>query len=76
VLPETLTTDQAHAAAETLGGATRVAGEVGAGTGEALLESARLAFDAGTQHAAAVGAVVAVGAALVSFVTLRRATAL
>lgn len=76
VLPETLTTDQAHAAAETLGGATRVAGEVGTGTGEALLESARLAFDAGTQHAAAVGAVVAVGAAVVSFVTLRRATAL
>jgi len=75
VLPADLSADQAHAAGETLGGAARVAGEVDGGVGEALLESARLAFDAGTQHAAAVGAVVAVGAAVVSFVTLRRATA-
>lgn len=75
-VPETLTADQAHAAADTLGGAVSVAGDLDGGAGDALLESARLAFDAGTQHAAAVGAVVAVLAAAVSFVTLRRATAL
>jgi DHA2 family multidrug resistance protein-like MFS transporter len=69
VLPDGLTADQAHAAGETLGGAVDVGGD-------ALLESARLAFDAGKQHAAAVGVVVAIGAAAVSFVTLRRATAL
>jgi DHA2 family multidrug resistance protein-like MFS transporter len=69
VLPDGLTADQAHAAGETLGGAVDVGGD-------ALLESARLAFDAGMQHAAAVGVVVAIGAAAVSFVTLRRATAL
>jgi DHA2 family multidrug resistance protein-like MFS transporter len=74
-LPGTLTADQAHAAGETLGGAVTVADGLDAAAGDALLESARLAFDAGTQHAAAVGAVVAVGAAVVSFVTLRRATA-
>lgn len=75
VVPDALSPDQAHAAGETLGGAVSVADGLDVGTGEALLESARLAFDAGTQHAAAVGAVVAVGAAVVSFVTLRRATA-
>ncbi|VTR75666.1 MFS transporter [Cellulomonas hominis] len=74
-LPGTLTADQAEAAGETLGGAVSVADGLDATTGDALLESARLAFDAGTQHAAAVGAVVAVAAAVVSFVTLRRATA-
>lgn len=74
-LPGTLTADQAGAAGETLGGAVSVADGLDATTGDALLESARLAFDAGTQHAAAVGAVVAVAAAVVSFVTLRRATA-
>jgi DHA2 family multidrug resistance protein-like MFS transporter len=75
VVPDALTPDRAHAAGETLGGAVSAAEGLDAGAGEALLESARLAFDAGTQHAAAVGAVVAVGAAIVSFVTLRRATA-
>ncbi|WP_282944562.1 MFS transporter [Cellulomonas endometrii] len=74
-LPGTLTAEQAEAAGETLGGAVSVADGLDATTGDALLESARLAFDAGTQHAAAVGAVVAVAAAVVSFVTLRRATA-
>jgi DHA2 family multidrug resistance protein-like MFS transporter len=74
-LPEGVPAQDAHAAGETLGGATRVAGDLDGSGGDALLESARLAFDAGTQHAAAVGAVVAVGAAVVSFVALRRATA-
>jgi DHA2 family multidrug resistance protein-like MFS transporter len=73
VLPDGLTADQAHAAGETLGGAVDVAAATGA---DGLLESARLAFDAGMQHAATVGVVVAIGAAVVSFVTLRRATAL
>nr|WP_233571862.1 MFS transporter [Cellulomonas triticagri] len=76
VLPDGLTADQAHAAGETLGGATRIAGDLSTVDSGALLESARLAFDAGTQQAAAVGAVVAIGAAVVSFITLRRATAL
>ncbi|HEY0216273.1 MAG TPA: MFS transporter [Cellulomonas sp.] len=76
VLPAGLTTAQAHTAAETLGGATEVAGGVVSPVGDALLESARLAFDSGMQRAAVVGIVVAVAAAVVSFVTLRRATAL
>ncbi|MEN1973721.1 MFS transporter [Cellulomonas sp. P4] len=74
-VPDGLTADQAHAAGETLGGAVGVADGLGPDAAGALLESARLAFDAGTQHAAAVGALVAVGAAAVSFVALRRATA-
>lgn len=75
-VPDGLTADQAHAAAETLGGATRVAGDLDPAVADSLLDSARLAFDAGAQHAAALGAVVAVLAAAVSFTTLRRATAL
>lgn len=75
VLPDALTAEQAHAAGDTLGGATQVAPALEPDAADALLESARLAFDAGAQHAAAVGGVVAVGAAVVSFVALRRATA-
>lgn len=76
VLPETLTADQAHAAGETLGGAVSVADGLAGSVADTLLDSARLAFDAGTQHAAAVGAFVAIAASAVSFITLRRATAL
>ncbi|WP_371744681.1 MFS transporter [Georgenia sp. TF02-10] len=75
VLPAALSPEQRGAAGQTLGGAVEAAGSLGPGTAEALLASARQAFDVGTQHVAAVGAVVAVAAAVVSFVTLRRATA-
>jgi MFS transporter, DHA2 family, multidrug resistance protein len=76
VLPDGLTAAQAHTAGDTLAGAVDVSGGVAGSVADGLLESARLAFDAGMQRAAVVGVVVAVGAALVSFVTLRRATAL
>ena len=75
VVPDGVPADRVHAAGETLGGAVQAAEGLDQGVADALLGSARLAFDAGTQHVAAVGAVVAVAAAVVSFVTLRRATA-
>jgi len=74
VVPASVTADQAHAAAETLAGAVRVAGELDPSVADGLLESARAAFDLGMQRASLVGIVVAVGAAVVSFVTLRKAT--
>ncbi|GIG25088.1 MFS transporter [Cellulomonas denverensis] len=74
VVPAAVTGDQAHAAAETLAGAVRVAGEIDAGVADSLLSSARAAFDLGMQRSALLGIVVAVAAAVVSFVTLRKAT--
>lgn len=75
LLPDGLTAAQQATAGETLGGAVDVAGRVDGAVADALLDSARLAFDTGTQNAAVVGTVVAVLAAVVSFVMLRRATA-
>jgi MFS transporter, DHA2 family, multidrug resistance protein len=74
VVPSSVTADQGHAAAETLAGAVRVAGSLDPAAASQLLDSARSAFDLGMQRSALVGIAVAVGAAVVSFVTLRKAT--
>lgn len=74
VVPGSVTADQAHSAGDTLAGAVRVAGDLDPATADSLLESARNAFDLGMQRASLVGIVVAVGASVVSFVTLRKAT--
>lgn len=65
-------TDEASAAAarDTLGGAVAAAERTG---DQALLESARAAFDAGVGVTSTAGAVLVAGAALVAWVTLRRA---
>ena len=74
VVPGSVTADQAHSAGDTLAGAVRVAGDLDPATADSLLESARTAFDLGMQRASLVGIVVAVGASVVSFVALRKAT--
>jgi DHA2 family multidrug resistance protein-like MFS transporter len=71
VLPAGLSDAQAHAARETLGGATTVAGQVPAILGERLLESARLAFDSGVALTAGIGSALMVVAALLAVVSLR-----
>ncbi|HEY0186569.1 MAG TPA: MFS transporter [Cellulomonas sp.] len=76
LLPDGLTAAQAHSAGDTLSGAVDVSGTVDGSLADGLLDSARQAFDAGMARAAVVGVMMAVAAAAVSFVTLRRATAL
>jgi DHA2 family multidrug resistance protein-like MFS transporter len=71
VLPEGLTAEQQSAAAETLGGAVHVAGELPADAASALLESARHAFDSGVGLSAWLGCGLIVAAATVAVVSLR-----
>ncbi|WP_411720498.1 MFS transporter [Mycetocola sp.] len=71
VLPETLTPEQQTAAAETLGGAVHVAGQLPADAAGALLESARHAFDSGVGLSAWLGCGLIVAAAIVALVSLR-----
>ncbi|GAB4097136.1 MFS transporter [Brachybacterium horti] len=70
-LPEGLTAAQSAAAGETLGGATSVAAQLPAGVGEALLDSARHAFDSGVTITASVGLVLMLAAAGIVLLTLR-----
>jgi DHA2 family multidrug resistance protein-like MFS transporter len=72
VLPDGLTASQQHAAGETLGGATTVAGQLPAGLAEQLLESARHAFDSGVALTAGIGVGLMVCAAVLAVVSLRR----
>lgn len=72
VVPGGLTTAQAHAAGETLGGATTVATQLPADLGEQLLESARHAFDSGVALTAGIGVGLMVCAAVLALISLRR----
>ncbi len=69
--PEGLTAAQSAAAGETLGGATSVAAQLPAGVGEALLDSARHAFDSGVTITASVGLVLMLAAAGIVLLALR-----
>ncbi|MBG6240010.1 DHA2 family multidrug resistance protein-like MFS transporter [Mycetocola sp. CAN_C7] len=72
VLPAGLDAEQQSAAGETLGGAVSVAGELPGPAGNALLESARMAFDSGVGFAAWIGFALIVAAGVVAGVALRR----
>ncbi|WP_085370276.1 MFS transporter [Leifsonia sp. NCR5] len=71
VLPDGLTSAQAHAAGETLGGATTVAGQLPGDLGEQLLASARAAFDSGVALTAGIGVGLMVAAAALAVFSLR-----
>lgn len=73
-LPTGLDASQRAAAGETLGGATTVAGELPVATGEALLASARHAFDSGVVITASVGLLAMLGAAVMVLVAMRPRT--
>ncbi|MGJ4843269.1 MFS transporter [Leifsonia sp. Le1] len=72
VLPDGLTSAQAHAAGETLGGATTVAGQLPGDLGEQLLASARAAFDSGVALTAGIGVGLMVAAAALAVFSLRK----
>ncbi|MEU0394380.1 MFS transporter [Streptomyces sp. NPDC006208] len=69
--PAGLSADALDTVRDTLGGATVVAGQLPVGAGQAVLEVAREAFVHGMQIAAAGGAVLLVGAAVLAAVLLR-----
>lgn len=62
-------------AGETLGGAVDVAGSLPPGPGQALLESAKAAFDSGVTTTAAIGVVLMLAAAVIALLTLRNTKA-
>ncbi|MGH1548369.1 MFS transporter [Leifsonia poae] len=72
VVPTGLTSAQADAAGETLGGAVTVANGLPAPLAEQLLTSARAAFDSGVGVTAVIGVGLVAAAAVVALVTLRR----
>lgn len=71
-IPAGLSPAQASDAAESIAGATSVASTVPAPVGDALLESARTAFDSGIAPTATIAATLAVAAAVVITVSFRR----
>jgi len=73
VVPDGLSAQDARAAGETLGGATEVAGGLPDQPAQALLDSARQAFDSGVVITAAIGVVLMVVAAAIASRTLRTA---
>ena len=75
VVPEGVPAADAVAAAETLGGATQVAGTLPAGQAQALLDSAHAAFGSGVGVTSLIGVVLMLVAAGVALVTLRDARA-
>ncbi|WP_129358346.1 MFS transporter [Rothia uropygioeca] len=60
-------------ARETLGGATEVASQIGGPAGDALLRSARSAFDSGVALTSGIGVVLMIAAAIIALRTLRDA---
>lgn len=72
VVPEGLTAAQEHAARETLGGATSVAGSLPPSLADELLASARAAFDSGVGVTAAIGIALVGAAGVLALVALRR----
>jgi len=75
VVPAGVPAADAVAAAETLGGATQVAGTLPAGQAQALLDSAHAAFGSGVGVTSLIGVVLMLVAAGVALVTLRDARA-
>jgi DHA2 family multidrug resistance protein-like MFS transporter len=71
-VPAGLNAGQTQAAAESIGGATSVAETLPQGIGDALLESARTAFDSGIAPTAIIASSLALVAALVVSVSFRR----
>ncbi|RNE62645.1 MFS transporter [Cryobacterium tepidiphilum] len=71
VLPAGLTTRQEAAAGETIGGAAAVAESLPGAKAEALMASARYAFDSGVALTAGIGAGLVLLAAVVAAVMLR-----
>jgi len=71
-LPAGIPAEAAEAALDTLGGAVVVAEQLPGPLGLALLDIAREAFVQGLHLAAAISAVVAIGAALMAVILLRR----
>lgn len=71
VVPAGLSSAQAHAAGETLGGAVTVAGTLPGPLAKQLLASARAAFDSGVGTTAVIGIGLVAAAAVVALVTLR-----
>lgn len=71
VLPKGLTIADAHAAGETLGGATEVAAGLPAPTAQSLLDSAQQAFDSGVVITASIGVLLMLLAAVIALRTLR-----
>lgn len=74
-VPQGMTAADASAAGETLGGATEVASSLPAETANALLTSAREAFDSGVTITATVGLVTMVLAAVMVLTAMRRRVA-
>ncbi|PZE85125.1 MFS transporter [Curtobacterium sp. MCBD17_032] len=72
VVPDGLSSTAHTAAGETLGGAVAAAAELGGPAGQALLESARAAFDSGVTTTAGVAAALMLVAAAGAVVMLRR----
>lgn len=72
-LPASLSPADAHAAGETLGGATEVATTLPANSAQALLTSAQDAFDSGVVITSAIGVVLMCAAAVISMRALRNA---
>jgi len=73
VVPDGLSGSARTAAQETLGGAVSAATDLGGTAGQALLASARAAFDSGVTVTAGVAAVLMLVAAAASVVMLKRA---
>jgi DHA2 family multidrug resistance protein-like MFS transporter len=74
-LPAGVPSEAAEIARDTLGGAVGVAGQLPDPLGLALLDIARNAFVQGLHLAAAISAAVAIGAALMAVILLRRVPA-
>lgn len=74
-VPAGLTPVQAGDAAESIGGATAVAGELPAPIAEKLLASAHTAFDSGIAPTATIAATLALAAAAIVIVAFRRSPA-
>nr|WP_082634085.1 hypothetical protein [Arthrobacter alpinus] len=73
VIPQGVSATDHETASQTLGGAIDVAGALPASQGNALLESAKHAFDSGSGTVAMVSVVVMLAAALMCMWTLRSA---
>lgn len=71
-VPAGFSAEQADAASQTLGGAVSVAGSAGEPLGEALLESARQAFDSGVVLTSGIGCILMVLAVGLALFTLRK----